>query len=199
MCGRTGAALRCSRCKSTTYCSSACQRTDWKDHKALCAIAASALGSVLASSAAGSPRPGLAALTHDPVTVEDYQACLAAHRARYASFGKQEFWWLFDDVLADIGKCLLTHSHVVVDDFVLPTQTADLRGEVMGLMHAGLLTRGALGGGRLGTNVKYTHDLVRGDLMGWFNGNEDNYNWQHLPPFGKKVRTDLQRFRAVVD
>ena len=37
------------------------------------------------------------------------------HRAhvRYATFGKREFWWLFDDVLIDIGKCL-TSNHVVV-------------------------------------------------------------------------------------
>jgi hypothetical protein len=41
-CSRTatssGAALlRCSRCKSTWYCSPACKRTDWKMHKLPCA------------------------------------------------------------------------------------------------------------------------------------------------------------------
>ena len=39
----------------------------------------------------------------------------------------------------------------------------------------------------MGTSLKYVHDSVRGDLMGWFNGVEESYPWLHLPQFGKKV------------
>jgi hypothetical protein len=43
------------------------------------------------------------------------------------------------------------------------------------------------GGGKTGTNLKYAHDAVRGDLMGWFNGVEETYPFAHLPMYGKKV------------
>lgn len=36
LCGKVGARMRCSRCKSAKYCSAACQRKDWKSHKPIC-------------------------------------------------------------------------------------------------------------------------------------------------------------------
>jgi hypothetical protein len=35
MCSKDGT-LRCSRCKNQYYCSAACQKADWKTHKASC-------------------------------------------------------------------------------------------------------------------------------------------------------------------
>ena len=42
----------------------------------------------------------------------------------------------------------------------------------------------------MGTNIKYVHESVRGDLMGWFNGieAEEGYAFKHLPVLGRKVR-----------
>ncbi|KAF2870275.1 hypothetical protein BDV95DRAFT_595804 [Massariosphaeria phaeospora] len=42
-CGNTSTStgtslLRCSRCKTTFYCSRICQRTDWNSHKKLCSM-----------------------------------------------------------------------------------------------------------------------------------------------------------------
>lgn len=36
MCGKEGAAMRCSRCKRARYYSKECQRLDWKSHKPAC-------------------------------------------------------------------------------------------------------------------------------------------------------------------
>ncbi|XP_034941330.1 egl nine homolog 1 [Chelonus insularis] len=36
ICGKTDKVLRCSRCKSTVYCSKEHQKFDWKNHKAVC-------------------------------------------------------------------------------------------------------------------------------------------------------------------
>lgn len=35
-CNNVNAALRCSACKSVTYCNENCQRTDWPKHKKFC-------------------------------------------------------------------------------------------------------------------------------------------------------------------
>ena len=36
-CGKGHGGMRCSRCRKITYCSTECQRQDWKSHKAKCA------------------------------------------------------------------------------------------------------------------------------------------------------------------
>jgi hypothetical protein len=43
------------------------------------------------------------------------------------------------------------------------------------------------GGGIAGKSLKYANDRVRGDLMGWFNGNEPGHEFEFLRWFGKKV------------
>ena len=35
-CGRDGASMQCSRCKSARYCGAECQRAHWKAHKPDC-------------------------------------------------------------------------------------------------------------------------------------------------------------------
>jgi hypothetical protein len=34
---------KCSRCKTVKYCSRACQKDDWKEHRAVCNAAAAAV------------------------------------------------------------------------------------------------------------------------------------------------------------
>lgn len=36
VCGLLGPDLKCAKCKGRTYCSAACQRKDWKEHKGSC-------------------------------------------------------------------------------------------------------------------------------------------------------------------
>lgn len=43
-------------------------------------------------------------------------------KMKYTLLGKEEWWWLFDDTLEAIGKCLTRDSFCVLDGFVLPQQ-----------------------------------------------------------------------------
>lgn len=112
---------------------------------------------------------------------------LAGHRTRYSALGKAEWWWIFDDTLADVAACLQQHSMVWLDGFVLPSQAAAVRSEVARAKDAGMLKLGVLGGGKLGSTLGYVHERVRGDLMQWFNGDEPECGWDALPHHGKKV------------
>ena len=171
---------------------SACQRKHWKLHKALCkALAAVATIDPDETSTDGGATavttPGSAVST-GPKSLEWYLATLAAHRERYTALDKAEWWWIFDEVLADVAACLQAHSMVWLDGFLLPSQADGLRAEVAHAKDAGLLKPGVLGGGRLGSSLGYVHERVRGDLMGWFNGDEPDLRWKHLPQYGKKAR-----------
>ena len=41
---------------------------------------------------------------------------------KYASLGKAEWWWIFDDSLAAIARVLKRDAFVVLDHFILPDQ-----------------------------------------------------------------------------
>lgn len=60
-----------------------------------------------------------------------YLRKLEAHRARYTGLGKAEWWWLFEDTLADVAAALSTHHMVWLDGFLLDAQARDLRGDVV--------------------------------------------------------------------
>ena len=49
VCGRGGAKKTCANCKGRVYCSVACQRRDWKDHKPTCDVQALAIATARAS------------------------------------------------------------------------------------------------------------------------------------------------------
>ena len=52
-------------------------------------------------------------------------------------------------------------------------ELAQLASEVHGLWHSGRLQPSALGGGASGSaRTSYTHRSARGDLIGWFSGDE---------------------------
>jgi hypothetical protein len=84
--------------------------------------------------------------------------------------GKKAWWWVFDDSLSTIGSILDDEGYVVVDDFY---DTSTLLSDVSSKYKAGLLpTKGGLIDGRDGRNTPYGDDNVRGDWIGWFDGNE---------------------------
>lgn len=83
-----------------------------------------------------------------------------------------------------------------------------LRTEITALKDGGHLSKGKVGGGKNGTNVKYTMSAVRGDMMvgltsgrinaqvidrtqGYFSGKEKDFGvqWQALPDFLKRADT----------
>ena len=49
VCGRGGAKKMCANCKGRVYCSVACQRRDWKDHKPTWDVQALAIATARAS------------------------------------------------------------------------------------------------------------------------------------------------------
>ena len=49
VCGRGGAKKMCANCKGRVYCSVACQRRDWRDHKPTCDVQALAIATARAS------------------------------------------------------------------------------------------------------------------------------------------------------
>ncbi|KAG8465064.1 hypothetical protein KFE25_012427 [Diacronema lutheri] len=98
-------------------------------------------------------------------------------------------WWAADEAIASIGAALDARFHVVLDDFLPRAMTAAIADEVAAARAAGLLAPGALAGGRNGTNLTYMHAGVRGDEVGWFDGDEPC--WRALP-------TCLSRVRALV-
>ena len=82
------------------------------------------------------------------------------------------WWWLTDPALASIGEKLRTQCYAVVDGVLGPATSAALRREVVAARELGRLTASKLAGGRYGNKLTYTHTAVRGDLIGWFDGDE---------------------------
>ncbi len=134
------------------------------------------------------PKEALAAVRGAVKPLDWYLRKLDEHRARYTAVGKAEWWWLFEDTLADVAAALSNHSMVWLDGFLLEPQARELREDVLRVREAGFMKSGVLGGGRLGSTLGYVHEKVRGDLMTWMNGDEPEIEWKALPAYGKKVR-----------
>ena len=116
-------------------------------------------------------------------------------RTKYSLLGKSEWWWLMDESLAEIHRRLETENFVVVDGFVPPDTTRELRDEIRRAHDAGHLTPGVLAGGKAGDATQYTMRDVRGDHVGWFNGSETADGdggdplWRRLPDAMKRADT----------
>ena len=65
-CRRTAACSRCARCRTVAYCSTDCQRQDWKAHKPACASTAKATAASRAPSPSASPPENLGDDTSSP-------------------------------------------------------------------------------------------------------------------------------------
>ena len=100
------------------------------------------------------------------------------------------WWWLTDPALASIGETLRTQCYAVVDGILGPAASAALRREVVATRELGRLTASKLAGGRDGNKLTYTHAAVRGDLIGWFDGDEPElWGEQALNRYLQKVDT----------
>ncbi|CAM9402729.1 unnamed protein product, partial [Heterosigma akashiwo] len=68
---------------------------------------------------------------------------------------------------------LIQSRYVVIDHFLPKTEALELHEEICYARSQGLLKEnGRLGGGRAGTNSSFVQENVRGDILGWFDGNE---------------------------
>eukprot|EP00405_Crypthecodinium_cohnii_P026442 CAMPEP_0206492494 /NCGR_PEP_ID=MMETSP0324_2-20121206/46146_1 /ASSEMBLY_ACC=CAM_ASM_000836 /TAXON_ID=2866 /ORGANISM="Crypthecodinium cohnii, Strain Seligo" /LENGTH=707 /DNA_ID=CAMNT_0053974929 /DNA_START=32 /DNA_END=2155 /DNA_ORIENTATION=+ len=97
------------------------------------------------------------------------QQCLL-YRSYYASLGKEEWWWIMDDVQELIAKQLNDQGYVVLDGLLTDKHAANLKAEVVACHEAGLLETAGLVNGKLPEVSKstYVDTYTRGDLIGWF-------------------------------
>lgn len=168
------------------------------------AAATAATGAGSAAAADTALAPVLPLPTHK-VTIPpaaDFEASIASLASKYAMYsalGKEEWWWIMDDTLADIAKCLKRHNHVYLDHFLPPSQVAAVRANVKAAYDSGNLDTGVLAGGKGGTSLSYVMSEVRGDKMGWFYGHECDANgWTAMSPYYKKVCTIVSELAALV-
>lgn len=100
------------------------------------------------------------------------------------------WWWLKDEALDEIGRRLSTSNYAVIDGLLGEKAARRFRREVEKLRSAGRLQLSKLAGGRSGANLTYSHTAVRGDLVGWFDGEEsDLWPRRSLASYLTKVDT----------
>ena len=84
--------------------------------------------------------------------------------------GKTEYWWVMDESMEEIRRQLLTNNYVVIPSFLLDEQCRELKGYISQAQREGRMGPGALAGGITGENLSYSIANVRGDNVGWFEG-----------------------------
>ena len=99
-----------------------------------------------------------------------------ALRLKYTLLGKEEWWFIMDECLEEIGKTLLKNDYVVVDWFMTASRVLALNKDVRKVYESGKLRLGVLAGGKSGNSLTYTHEKVRGDVVEWFDGTEEFWN-----------------------
>ena len=82
------------------------------------------------------------------------------------------WWWITDEALDAIAAELNSANYCVLDRFLGSKGAKALRKEVRRVRTTGHLKLSRLAGGRSGANVTYSHTAVRGDHVGWFDGEE---------------------------
>jgi len=142
---------------------------------------------------------------------------------KYASLDKREWWFIFDDVLKFIASCLRPPPSpsdpvvvvdpdkndgrvVVIDNFLLNSQVSSLSAAVKEKYqhpkdeHAAFRI-GALQDGRDGSNTStYEREEIRGDYIGWFEGNEEEgWDPETLPRYMLKVNTLISELKRFLD
>ena len=129
-------------------------------------------------------------------------ASLAAHEevGRLAGADPESYWWwITDESLDTIGKELESKNYCVLDNFLGKKGVATLRKEVSKIHSSGHLEISRLAGGRSGKNTTYSHTAVRGDHVGWFDGEEPKL-WPQgsLPRYFQKVDTLIAQLGSRV-
>lgn len=99
----------------------------------------------------------------------------------------ERYWyWITDEALADMAQQLRTQHWCLVDGMLGQRGSRALHAEVRAARPR--LDPSRLAGGRTGALLSYTHAAVRGDLIGWFDGEEEGL-WEALPRYLTKVDT----------
>ena len=127
--------------------------------------------------------PPLATMREPMKTIEAAARLSGADPERF-------WWWITDEALDGMAAELSANSFCVLDGLLGRTFAGALRDEVAGVRAAGRLQLSKLAGGRNGSMLTYTHTAVRGDLVGWFDGEEAGL-WPHgtLVKYLQKVDT----------
>ncbi|GBG31851.1 Egl nine-like 1 [Hondaea fermentalgiana] len=149
--------------------------------------------------------------THEPATPLADGAWSTGLRTKYMMLGKAEWWWLFDDALAQIAQRLQRENFVILDGFLDQSMSVELHEELVRAYKAGKLpeTRhsmvgcprmqpGALAGGQAGTSLTYRMNAVRGDHVAWFDGKEEACQWHVLPKYLQRMDTLVSELAALV-
>mmetsp|Transcript_72922 Transcript_72922/g.173711 ORF Transcript_72922/g.173711 Transcript_72922/m.173711 type:complete len:644 (-) Transcript_72922:11-1942(-) len=115
-------------------------------------------------------------------------------RAYYSAVGKSEWWWIMDDSLDVIAKQLQSQAFCVLDSFLPEDQARALTGEVKKAHSVGDLQPAGLVNGKLSdmASAKYADTATRGDVVGWFEGNQAEW------PHGRQLENYLLKLGTVV-
>jgi len=129
-------------------------------------------------------------------------------KSKYAELGKAEWYWLFDDTLAEISTILMEDNYVVLDNFLGNEQANKLHLELKRAYDAGSipetamamegcprLQEGALGGS---STSSYTMSKVRGDFVAWFSGKEQSCHWSAFPQYLQRLDTIVSELGELV-
>lgn len=123
--------------------------------------------------------------------------CLDAVKVKYCLKGKREWWWVFEDSLDCVGRLLERDGYAIVDNFF---DTKLLREDVGRMYNCGRLDqKGTLIDGRDGKNTSYGNLEVRGDWIGWFDGDESGWtNEGSLKDYLLKVSTFVSQLKGHI-
>ena len=110
------------------------------------------------------------------------------------------WWWITDDALAALAAELRGRHYCVVDGLLGEAAAATLRREVQAVRAAGGLALSKLAGGRTGKGLSYSHSAVRGDWVGWFDGDEQGH-WaeRSLSRYLQRVDTLMSQLAPLLD
>lgn len=94
-----------------------------------------------------------------------------------------EWWWATNNSLGIISSLLLRMNFVVVDNFLLRSEIETIQNEVKLAKENGLLSiNGIVGGGRTGKDVSFENPEIRSDILGYFDGTEENWPSTRILP-----------------
>ncbi|CAI9150120.1 unnamed protein product, partial [Rangifer tarandus platyrhynchus] len=151
LCGKMENLLRCSRCRSSFYCSKEHQRQDWKKHKLVCQV-----GEKVSAPGTGQPlsraaRPPGEGLSHGGLRPKGQTKPMPALKL----------------ALECIVPCMNKHGICVVDGF-LGKETGQQIGDKVRALH----DTGKFTDGQLVSQKSDSSKDIRGDKITWIEGEE---------------------------
>merc|ERR1711988_1290492 len=101
--------------------------------------------------------------------------------------GKEEWWWIMDDVIEEIAMQLRRDNFVVIDGFLLEKQAQAIRQEAINMRREGKLNQGVLINAK-NKGETYLNATMRNDEVGWFEGSRSE-GWMEMPGYLVKLGT----------